>query len=389
MQATKISVRDRVTKLRASIIRREIEHIDCRFKSNDRRRFRVKDHSHSIPIRIRSTSGEVISDQQAVSEEFVRFFSNLSTSTINKNVSSNRISTAHQRSYHPAAIDPLSEEFSIAEILKAVKSLKCGKASGHDNILSEHIKFGGPMLIKWLKKVFNRITALEEIPSCLRVGIITPIYKRKGKDPLDVSSYRGITISSVFAKLYETLILDRMSPIVDILNLPDCLQTAYRKGLSCSDAIFFTQETILSFLNDGGHPLLGMYDLEKAYDSVEHCILLERLLEVGVGGRVWRIIANWYSSSESSIRLPSTVSSSFPVTRGVRQGSVLSPLLFLMVMDSLLKNFRRSNVGLSVSGSFVGGAALQMMFVLLPPPLLFCKNKQKLSINLPPLIPSN
>lgn len=78
-----------------------------------------------------------------------------------------------------------------------------------------------------------------------------------------------------------------MSPIVDILNLPDC---SYRKS---SDAIFFTQETILSILNDGGHPLLGMYDLEKAYDSVEHCVLLERLLEVGVGGRVWRIIANW------------------------------------------------------------------------------------------------
>ena len=72
---------------------------------------------------------------------------------------------------------------------------------------------------------------------------------------------------------------------------------------------------------------------------------------------MWRIIANWYSSSENSIRLPSTVSSSFSVSRGVRQGSVLSPLLFLMVMDSLLRDFRWSNIGLSVSGSFVGGAA--------------------------------
>ena len=82
--------------------------------------------------------------------------------------------------------------------------------------------------------MFDRITILEEIPSYLRVGIVIPIYKRKGKDPLNVSSYRGITISSVFAKLYERLILDRMSPIVDILNLPDCLQTAYRKGLTPS-----------------------------------------------------------------------------------------------------------------------------------------------------------
>ena len=116
MHATKKSVRDRVIKLRASITRKEIEQIDRCFKSNDRRCFRIKDHSHTIPIRIRSSSGEVISDQQAVSEEFVRFFSDLSTSTINKKVSCNRISTAHERSYYPAAIDPLSDKFSTAEM---------------------------------------------------------------------------------------------------------------------------------------------------------------------------------------------------------------------------------------------------------------------------------
>ena len=99
-----------------------------------------------------------------------------------------------------------------------------------------------------------------------------------------------------------------------------------------------------------------------------------------MGGRVW---SNWYSSSENSIHLPSTVSSSFSVLRGVRQGSVLSPLLFLMVMDSLLRDFRWSNIG---RAPLWVELLMQMIFVLLPPLLLFCKNKLILSTDLPPPI---
>lgn len=134
-------------------------------------------------------------------------------------------------------------------------------------------------------------------------------------------------------------LLNHMAPIFDVLNLPDGLQTAYCKGMACSDAIFFTQEVVLSYLHNGASPLLAMYYLEKAYDSVEHCVLLEKLLEVGVGGRIWQIIADWYSSAESGVRLSLAFSRSFSISQGVRQGSVLSPLLFLIVMDSLLKEF--------------------------------------------------
>ena len=108
------------------------------------------------------------------------------------------------------------------------------------------------MLIKW---VFSRILLLY-IPPCMKEGIITPIYKGKGKDPLLASSYRGITISSSLSKLLDVVILNRMRPFLDELNIPDRLQTAYQKGLSCSDATFVTQETLLHHLREGGHPYL-------------------------------------------------------------------------------------------------------------------------------------
>lgn len=171
-----------------------------------------------------------------------------------------------------------------------------------------------------------------------------PIYKAKGKE---VSPY---------LKLLETIILQRLNPFLEDLNIPNCLQTAYRKG-SCSDAIFTTQEALLVHLRKGGHPYLCLFDLEKAFDSIEHSILLKRLFEIGINGRCWRIISDWYSAAMSSVRINSTLSNPFPISRGVKQGSVLSPILFLIAIDSLLSDLKTKDVGLSIYGTFVGAAA--------------------------------
>ena len=116
-------------------------------------------------------------------------------------------------------------------------AVKCKKSAGHDGLTAEHIKYGGTTICKWLTKILNRISTLEEIPASMKTGIIIPIYKKKGLNPLLPSSYRGITIPPVLAKLYELIILRRLQPILSELNLPEKLQTAYQKGLSCSDAI--------------------------------------------------------------------------------------------------------------------------------------------------------
>ena len=146
-------------------------------------------------------------------------------------------------------------------------------------------------------------------------GVISPIYKGKGKDPLLVSSYRAITISSSLSKLLESITLSRLNPLLDDLNIPDRLQTAYRKGLSCTDAIFVTQEALLIHLHEGGHPYLCLFDLEKAVDSTEHIILMEKLFEIGINGRCWRIILNWYKSAHSIV---SCEFNFFTVTRRVK-----------------------------------------------------------------------
>ena len=84
-------------------------------------------------------------------------------------------------------------------------------------------------------------------------------------------------------------------------------------------------------------------------------MLLERLYEAGVNGRMWRLLDSWYEGASCRVKLDGEVSGSFHVERGVKQGSVLSPALFLLVMDPLLRQLQASGVGLSVNGFYAGG----------------------------------
>ena len=86
--------------------------------------------------------------------------------------------------------------------------LKPGKSAGHDLLQPEHLKHGGEVLNIWIQQVCN--VELESVPDSLKLGIVTPIYKGGGKDPLDTNSYRGITLTPVLAKVLESLVLNRL-----------------------------------------------------------------------------------------------------------------------------------------------------------------------------------
>ena len=85
----------------------------------------------------------------------------------------------------------LDENLTIEEVERAVKSLKNCKSSGADGITAEHLKYGGPGIPSWLKRIFNSIIKLEVIPTTLNMSLVTPVFKDKGRDPLDPNNYRA------------------------------------------------------------------------------------------------------------------------------------------------------------------------------------------------------
>ena len=99
------------------------------------------------------------------------------------------------------------------------------------------------------------------------------------------------------------------------------------------------------------------YDLQKAFDSVQYPVLLKRLYEAGINGRAWRLIRDWYSKPKSRARVNGQLTPPITLERGVLQGSVLSPVLFLLVMDPLLRCLESRGLGPSISDTYAGAFA--------------------------------
>ena len=95
--------------------------------------------------------------------------------------------------------------------------------------------------------------------------------KGKGRDPLSCNNYRGVTLTSVLPKVLEVLVLSRLESIFEERGFPHPSQTAYQKGLSC------TQEVVLKHIREGDTPYLCFFDLEKAFDSIEYPVLLSNI----------------------------------------------------------------------------------------------------------------
>ena len=231
------------------------------------------------------------------------------------------------------------------------------KGGGADGLQPEHLKYGGHSVILWLQHIFNEISDIEDLPRCLKLGIVVPVFKGRGRDPLDPNNYRGITLTSVISKCFEIAILNRINPLLLEKGFPHPGQTAYQCGVSCTDAIFSTQESILQHMRDGESPTLCCFDLDKAFDSIEYPVLLEHLFKLGIKGICWRLLRNWYTDTMSAVRVEGDLSPSFPICRGVKQGSVLSPTLFIIVMDSLLHSLDATHQGLSRLGLNMGSSA--------------------------------
>ena len=125
------------------------------------------------------------------------------------------------------------------------------------------------------------------------------------------------------------------------------------------------------------------YDLQKAFDSIQYSVLLKRLYEAGIDGRAWRLIRSWYMSPKCMVRVNGSLSSAFNLERGVLQGSVLSPALFLLIMDPLLKSLQSKGLGPSVGGTYAGAFIhaddIRTISIALE---LLCKSRSILCANL-------
>ena len=143
---------------------------------------------------------------------------------------------------------------SLELLDKLVCEMKNGKSQDEQLLSAEHFKFGGPSLVYLLKSIFEKIFKEGTVPKCFKSGIITPVYKKQDKPINNPNSYRRITVSSVIGKLFEKVILHKISPLLKESQNP--LQRGFSKDVAPTNASLLLTEAIAESL-DNNESLYG------------------------------------------------------------------------------------------------------------------------------------
>ena len=226
-------------------------------------------------------------------------------------------------------------DFSITcdEVLLAVKSLKKNKAVGIDCVSNEMIVSSTDTMLKVYQKLFNAILNLTHYPHMWKRGIVVNLYK--AGDPFDTENYRGLTINSCLAKVFNTIINNRIDKFLHENCKINKAQIGFKKKARTSDHIFVLN-TLLQKYNKRGKKIYACFiDFKKAFDSVWRKALMWKILKMGIRGNLFKLLEDMYDGGHSCIKIDDELSDIFKCETGVRQGDVLSPNLFNIFINDL------------------------------------------------------
>lgn len=234
---------------------------------------------------------------------------------------------------------------SVAEVEKAIDRLNSGKAMDENGIVAEHYKNAKNEVSQEVACIINEIFEDLQVPQTLKNGILTPILK-KNKDKTIPGNYRGIVVTNTFSKILESVIKERLEQ--QLLPTQNPLQRGFTEGVSCLCAAFIITEatSIYKYLKK---PLeMVAIDAEKAFDTVNHEIMLNKLYHDGVTGDMWTLLKDLYTNMTIQVKWGDQTTEHIDVHQGIRQGAKLSTLLYKRYNNTILTSLKRSYLGAKI-----------------------------------------
>ena len=275
---------------------------------------------------VRNKEGKIVTEEEQVKIVWKDHFEKLLNEEFEWN---------HDELEHVDVVSGPCEQISVTEVRRALQSMKVGKAAGPSGVTVEMLDAAGEEGLVWITELFNVIVRDGKLPDDWSRSWMVKVYKGKG-DALDCDSYRGIKLLDQVMKVFERVFERRLREKVVIDNM----QFGFQPGRGTTDAIFIVRQVQEKFLAKGKELWMAFVDLEKAFDRVPREVLWWALRRAGVEEWIVSVIKVMYDGACTSVKLACGESAVFGVNVGVHQGSVLSPLLFTIVLDVLSKEFR-------------------------------------------------
>ena len=297
-------------------------------KDERKRRINVSNEGNEV----KDVDGEMLREKEAVKGRWMKYFENLMNvkSEGEAIVTCMGVMGGGGRGHE-------QEQIKREEVAKAIGNLKNGKAAGVDGITAEMLKYGGETVIEWMHKICGMAWEEGRVPGDWTKAIIVPVYKGKGSRN-ECGNYRGISLLSIAGKVYGKIVIERVQKITESSISEE--QGGFRKGRGCVDQIFSLRMIIEKMLVKGKKVYAAFMDLEKAYDRINWKAMWEVLMMNGVGGRLLNGVKAFYKDANACVRVDGETSGNFEIKGGVRQGCVMSPWLFNLYMDGVIREMK-------------------------------------------------
>lgn len=267
-----------------------------------------------------------------ISDAFNSYFTNIGpklASKIANNINRNFTEFLPQRFHKSLFLTPTDEE----EIYKIVRCLKPSNSTGHDGLSVNLLKKIITCIIAPLTYIFNISISTGKCPNSLKIAKVIPIFKKD--DPSLLTNYRPISILPSISKILEKIVHKRLYIFLNINNLLVPNQFGFRKKYSTDYAIVQLLNKVTECFANKEH-LIGIFmDLSKAFDTIDHDILIYKLKRYGIQGIALSWIVDYLSNRKQYVAFKSSESTKSKISCGVPQGSILGPLLFLIYINDI------------------------------------------------------
>ncbi len=236
------------------------------------------------------------------------------------------------------------------DISDAIKCLKNSKQDGVYSLMTDNFIHASTCLSDHLCMFYNSCIRHGLVPKDMLMSTMVPIPKDVSKNECISDNYRAIALCVLVLKIFEYCVLNSNR---DKLRASS-LQFAYKPEHSTSQCTWVSKE-IVSYYNNNGSDVYGcLLDCSKAFDKIRYDVLCDKLIAKGLPLSIVRIIMYMYLNGNAQVRWDGHTSNAFPVNNGVKQGSVISPLLFTLYVDELVDQLRESGFGCKLGVKYVG-----------------------------------
>lgn len=248
-----------------------------------------------------------------------------------------------------------NHNITVKSVSSATSKLKSAKSDGHSLFSSDHVIHGTHKLKVLLGLMYSSALTHGCLPNHLAKSVIIPIPKDTHKSLNTSTNYRGIALASPLAKMMELILMDEHSHVLQTCDL----QFGFKPGTSTTQCTMVVDEIIKYYTSRGSDCHVMMLDCSKAFDLVEYIKLFRLLMDRNMCPVSMRLLLEMHLKQSICVKWLDSMSKTFTASNGVKQGGVLSPVLFTVYADILLTRLKNRGVGCHIGHHFAGEYRMQ------------------------------